>query len=197
MSLLNLTAPSYAFHMPWFLFDIDNKQLITSSVIPSDIKDTKEIVLTETPIPGLNWSPITPGGAGSRHLSFTLPLIQRNNTVGNVLLLKQFDNLRQNAVGLTGLFSSQFETTPRVLYYWGVGSVPLIYWVKKCDATHKQGWVNAMGFPQYSEIEIELILDESNILYTAEEIFRKLASLAGMIQGAYNVVVSLTGKRSY
>lgn len=190
-------APDYSFYLPWFIFDIDNKQLITSPTIPSDIVDSKEIVLSEQPVPGLNFSPITTGGAGNRKISFTLPLIKRNNTVGNVLLLKQFDTLRQNAVGLTGVFGKQFETTPRVLYFWGTGSVPLIWWVKKCDATHKQGWVNQLGQPQYSEISMELWLDETHPIYLAEEVFRKAASLAGMVFGAYDIVKSIQGDKVY
>lgn len=194
---LNLSVPKYSFNVPWFIFDIDNLQLITSTTIPGDISDIKDIVLTETPIPGLNFAPITPGGTGNRKLSFTLPLIRRNNTVGNVLLLKQFDMLRQNAVGVLDFFSDQFETTPRVLYYWGIGSVPLVYWVKKCDATHKQGWTNAMGAPQYSEIQMELWLDETDPLYHAEEVFRKLSALAGMVYGAFDIVASMKGERVY
>ena len=197
MKKLDLDVPKYAFYLPWFIFDIDNKQLITSPTIPSDISDTKEIVLTEQPIPGLNFAPINPGGAGNRKISFTLPLIKRNNTVGNVLILKQFDILRQNAVGLTGIFNEQFETTPRVLYYWGTGSVPLVWWVKKCDATHKQGWTNALGQPQYSEISMELWLDETHPLYKAEEVFRKMASLAGLVINAYDVVRSIKGDKVY
>lgn len=189
--------PKYAFNLPWFMFDLDNKQLITSTIIPGDIKDTKEIILSEVPIPGLNYSPILPGGAGNRKLTFTLPLVKRNNTVGNVLLLKQFDLLRQNAVGLTGVFTKQFETTPKVLYYWGTGSVPLVYWVKKADATHKQGWVNQLGQPQYSEIEFELWLNETHPLYLAEEVFRKLASLAGLITNTYDTVKSLQGEKTF
>lgn len=192
MGLLDLAVPKFAFKMPWFMFDISNKQLITSPIIPSDIKDTKEIVLTEHPIPGLNYSPITPGGAGNRKIRFTLPLIKRNNTVGNVLMLKQFDMLRNNAVDITEIFtsSSQFESTPRVLYYWGTGSIPLVWWVKRCNATHKQHWVNELGFPQVSEIEFELWLDETHPLYLAEEVFRKAAALLGMVSG----VVGLAGE---
>ena len=194
---LSLNIPKYAFNIPWFLFDIDNVQLITSVTIPGDISDTKDIILSETPIPGLNFSPITPGGAGNRKLSFTLPLMKRNNTVGNVLMLKQFDLLRQNSTGLTDFFADQFDTTPRVLYYWGTGSVPLVYWVKKCDASHKQGWTNALGQPQYSEIAMELWLDETNPLYKAEEVFRKLSALAGMVYGAYDIVKSMQGDKTY
>jgi hypothetical protein len=165
------------------MFDISNKQLITSTIIPGDIRDSKEIVLTEVPIPGLNYQPVMQGGGGNRKLSFSLPLIKRNNTVGNVLMLKQFDMLRNQSVSLLSFSNRQFSPFPKVLYNWGVGSIPLVYFVKKCDATHKQGWVNEMGMPQYSEIEFELILDENNVLYKGEEIFRKLSALAGMVLG--------------
>ena len=174
-------------NIPWFMFDIDNFQFITNILIPDDIKDTKEIILAETPIPGRNSAPIQYGGGGNRHISFTLPLIKRNNTVGNILMLKQFDMVRNQVVGLTNIFSTQFRSNPKVLYYWGTGSLPLIYYVTKCNPTHKGGWVNALGQPQYSEIEIELILDEENVLYQAEEIWRRVASLTGMVVGAYDL----------
>ena len=194
---MNFNISRYDFNVPWFMFDIYNYQLITSPVIPGDISDTKGIVLAETPVPGLNYQPVSYGGGGNRTLSFTIPLIKRNNTVGNVLMLKQFENLRNQAVGLLGLFSTQFKPNPKVLYYWGTGSPPQIYWVKKCDATHKAGWVNAMGNPQYSEISIELVLDETSPLYLAEEVFRKMASIAGMVTGTYDVIQSAKGNKVY
>lgn len=198
MNQLNLNIPKYFIHLPWYIFDISNLQLITSATIPSsDIKDVKNIVLTETPIPGLNFSPVTPGGTGNRKISFTLPIIKRNNTVGNVLLIKQFEMLRNNAVGLTGIFSQQFNTTPKVLFNWGSGSIPLVYWVAKCDFTHKQGMTNEMGFPQLTEVEFELILDETNPLYLAEEVFRKVSSLAGMVESAFDTIVSIQGGKVY
>lgn len=181
--------PKLPFYLPWFIFDIGNKQLITSVTIPDNITDRKDIVLAETPIPGLNYQPINYGGGGNRKISFTLPIVKRNNTIGNVLLLKQFDNLRNQAVGLTGVFSGQFKPNPKVLYYWGTGSVPLIYYVKKCDFVHQgQGFVNELGNPKYSMVEMELWLDETNILYKAEEVFRKITSLIGLIENAYTVV---------
>jgi len=171
------------FNIPFFMLDIDNYQLITSPVaIPSDIKDTKEIVLSEIPIPGRNYQPIVYGGGGNRKLSFTLQLIKRNDKVGNVLMLKQYDMLRNQAQGFQNPFTGSFVPTPKVLFYWGVGSIPLVYWVKKCDATHKQGWVNRYGMPQYSELDIELWLDESNPLYMAEIAFRRISAIAGMIE---------------
>lgn len=169
-----------SFAIPWFLFDVDNFQLITSPVcIPSDIRDTKEIFLVETPIPGLNFRPITYGGGGNRHISFTLPLIQRNSNVGNLYVLKQFDTLRNQTTGLLRFTGGQFTPTPKVLFNYGTGSVPLIYWVKRCDPTNKAGWINPFGFPQYSEIEFELWLDETSPLYFMEEIFRKINSGLG------------------
>lgn len=187
---INFNLPKFAYNLPWFIFDIGNIQLITSATIPGDMADKKDIILSETPIPGLNFSPITYGGGGNRKISFTLPIIKRNNSVGNVLLLKQFDNLRNQSVGLTGVFSSQFKPNPKVLYYWGSGSIPLIYWVKKCDFVHLEGWTNELGNPKYSNVEIELWLDETNVLYKAEEVYRKIASLVGMVTNAYDVIQS-------
>lgn len=197
---INYNAPKMSFHLPWFMYDMSNYQLITSTIIPGDVKDTKDVVLTETPIPGLNYMPVNPAGNGNRKIAFTLPLIKRNNTVGNVLLLKQIDNLRNQAGGFFSLATSngQFTPNPKVLFSWGTGSLPLVYWVKKADATHKEGWVNELGMPQYSEIEFELWLDESHLMYKAEVVWRKVASLTGMVLNAYDVASSLaTGKKVY
>lgn len=186
----NFNVPQYPGVVPWFMFDIFNLQLIVSRIIPTDISDTKGVILTETPIPGKNFQPVTPAGNANRKISFTLPLIKRNNTVGNVLMLKQFDSLRNQATGLLNIRSDQFTPNPKVLYSWGTGSVPLIYWVSKCDATHKQGWVNQIGNPQYSEIEIELILDETHPLYRVEEVFRRVSSVLGEATAAFDLVSS-------
>lgn len=195
--MLSFDAPNYNFNLPWFIFDIINFQLITSPIIPGDISDTKDIILSETPIPGLNYSPIQYTGGGNRKISFTLPLIKRNNTVGNVLLVKQFEQLRNQSAGLLDVFTGQFTPNPKVLYYWGTGSVPLIYFVSKCNFTHKAGWTNQLGNPQYTDLEIELVLDESNPLYKAEELFRKISAVSGSIVNNYNTVKTKRSERAF
>ncbi len=200
-NILN-NVPRYALNLPWFMFDIDNRQLITSRIIPSDIRDEKEIVLAEQPIPGLNYAPVSPGGGANRKLSFSLPLILRNNTLGNVMLLKQFDVLRNQATGLLKIRTGQFTPNPQVLYFWGTGSIPLVYFVKKVGMIHKQGWVNQLGQPQYTEIEFELILDETSALYKAEEAYRKATQLIGELYGTTGTGISsqnlgLGGGRPY
>jgi len=110
--------PYSPINLPWYMFDLQNKQLITTASIPGDIADSKQIVLSETPIPGLGFNPINSGGMGNRKVSFTIPLVKRNNSVGNILLLKQFDNLRYPAFGLSlgSLVGSQAQFTfPRFL----------------------------------------------------------------------------------
>jgi len=196
---LNFNLPKFNFNVPWFIYDINNYQLITSRTIPSDIADSKDIILSEAPVPGSNFMPINYGGGGNRKISFTLPIVNRNNSIGNLLLLKQFDMLRNQYTSLVDVFSAQFKPTPRVLYYYGLGSIPLVYWVKKCDFTHKQGLVNELAFPQFTEVSMELWLDEKNMLYRAEEIFRKVSALAGMVVGVYDLVTSYTqpNKRPY
>jgi len=164
----------------WFMFDFINGNLITSQYcIPSDIKDTKNIVLSETPIPGLNFQPVMYGGGGNRKLTFTLPLINRDQRFGNVQVLKQFESLRNQATGSTKLFSGQFTPNPKVLYQWGTGSTPQVYFVKKCDFAHQSGWVNQSSFPTNTLIDIELWLDETNPLYYMEEVFRKASAISG------------------
>ena len=189
------------FHLPWFIFDKTNKQLITSKTIPSDIADSKSIVLSETPVPGLNFNPINVGGGGNRKVSFTLPLVKRNNLVGNVFLLKQFDNLRNQSFGLnlSKIFerAHQFTPNPKVIFNWGIGSIPLEWYVAKCDFIHKSYFVNALGMPQYSEISMELWLDETAVIYKAEESFRKVASLIGMAEGIFDQVQSARGLTSF
>lgn len=191
---MNFNIPNYDFNLPWFMFDISNKQLITTKTVPGDMADNKEVFLTETPIPGLNHSPIQHGGNGNRKISFVLPLIKRNNTVGNSLLLQQFSALRNQAVGLLNIFSTQFNPNPKVLYYWGTGSIPLIYYVKKCDFSNKKQWTNQLGQPQFSEVSIELWLDEDNILYKAEEAFRKVSILTQQAVTAFDTIGQSGGK---
>jgi len=176
------------------MFDISNKQLITTKTVPGDMADNKEIFLTETPIPGLNYSPVQYGGNGNRKISFTLPLVKRNNTVGNSLLLQQFSALRNQAVGLLDIFATQFNPNPKVLYYWGTGSVPLIYYVKKCDFSNKKQWTNQLGQPQFSEVNIELWLDENHVLYKAEEAFRKASIITQQAVVAFDAIGISGGK---
>ena len=187
---INYNISGLKFHIPWFMMDLDNKQLIMSPLIPGDIKDTKGIVYAEQPIPGLNYQPYNYGGGGNRRIQFTIPLVKRNNTVGNVLLLKQFENLRNQATGFFGISGGQFEPNPQVLYYWGVGSLPQIYNVTKCEFNHRSGFINNFGYPTFSDIDIELMLDETALIYKAEEIFRKVSSMVGMAMNAYDVIES-------
>lgn len=179
-----------SFNIPWFMFDLKSFQLITSPNIPStDITDNKKIVLAEHPVPGKNFDPVQDGGRGNRKISFTIPLIKRNNDVGNILLLKQVEVLRNNAFDLLSLFSGsiQFGGANKVLFHWGTGaSVPQEYYVSKCDIVHRSKFVNRLGYPQYSDVSFELILDEASLLYEIEKVFRTMGAYAGTIQGLFN-----------
>jgi len=184
----NYQIPNYAFSLPWFIFDIYNYQLITSQTVPGDINDQKAINLTETQIPGLNFAPISAGGNGNRKIKFTIPLLKRNNTVGNRLLLKQLQALRNQATGLLNLTSQQFTPNPKVLFYWGTGSVPLVYYVNDVSFAHKANWTNQQGQPQFSDCSIELWLDETHPLYQAEKLYRDVSILTNQGIDAINNV---------
>lgn len=183
-------------NLPWFMYDLYNHQLITSSAIPmDDIKDTKSVILTETPIPGRNFQPISPGGNGNRKVSFTLPIIDRTPGVGNVSQLKQFELLRNQSQGIAGYRAARGElkSNPKVLYYWGTGSVPLVWFVASISLRHVSNMVNAFGIPQASYVDIELVLDETDRLYKAEAAFRNYAAFLGESSGAASGIVQQLG----
>lgn len=192
MALLKISK--IPFNLPFFIFDIDNKQLITTPIIPSDIQDNKDVFLVEQPIPGLGYAPIQSSGLGNRKVSFTIQVINRDRIFGNLGLLKQFDSLRNERFDIVKVFqkTSQFTPNPKVLFKWGIGSVPLIWYVKKCDVIHKQHFTTAFGDPMFSTISMELWLDEANVLNRAERMFRGLSALAGQAEGLIQVAKSKT-----
>jgi len=197
MALTFQNIPKFGANVPWWMYDLDNQQLITVSTVPEQIKDAKGIAFVETQIPGRNFQPVHQGGNENRKISFGLKLLKRNNTVGNVLLLKQFELLRNQSAGFLNILPKQFSPNPKVLYYWGTGSIPLVYWVTKCEFNHHGAQVNAFGNPQYSDVEIELTLDETDPLYKAEEAYRKMQAIAGMILNGYDVVRrAITGDKT-
>lgn len=194
---MNFNVPDYAFNLPWFIFDLANKQLITTRTVPENIRDSKNVTLTETAIPGLNYNPVQNAGNGNRKINLKLKLVKRNNTIGNSLLLQQFAALRNQSTELRNVFSKQFKPNPKVLYVWGTGSVPLIYFVAKCDFDHKARWFNQQSNPQFTEVDIELILDESHPIYRAEEMYRMVSIFAGQAQAQIDNVQSALGVKVF
>jgi len=189
-------VPNYAFKLPWFIYDIGNRQLITSPTVPGDISDSKQPVISEVPIPGLNYQPVQNPGNGNRKISFTIPIVNRNNTIGNSILIQQLSALRNQTSKLQKNFKKQFIPNPQVLYYWGVGSVPLVYFVSKMDFTHRGNWANQLGQPQFSDANIELILDEKNPVNKAEEMFREISLITGSaVFPVINTVDTLNGRQ--
>lgn len=191
--------PKLPLFVPWFIFDIDNKILITSPTVPGNISDRKDVVLAEQPIPGLNYAPIQSGGMGNKKIAFTLKLIKKDRIVGNVAQLKQFDNLRQPSFNMLNIFqkTSQFTPNPKVLYFWGTGTVPLVYYVKKADFDHQALWGNSFGQPTFTNISIELILDEAHPLNKLEQSFRQLTSIAGQFEGLFQVAQTGANRRPF
>lgn len=185
--------------IPFYMYILNSNLLITSPFIPTEINDSKNIIFAETNIPGLNYSPIHSGGFGNRKVSFQIDLIKRNNFTGNALQLKLYEVLRNPVSTLQEVFSqdTQFVQNPKVLFSYGVGSVPLVWYVTKCDFVHSGQYTNAVGFPQFSKINIELTLDETNDLNKIEKVFRQFASIIGSAEAVKDIIVDQTGGRPY
>ena len=191
--------PNTPYYVPWFMYDIDNQQLITSPIIPSDQADNKNLIYAEIQIPGLNGQPIQAGGFGNNKVAFTLQVIKRDGIIGNLAMLKQLDQLRQPKNDLRNILKkgTQFQSNPQVLYYWGIGRAPQIWYVTKCDFIHKQNWTNQAANPKYSEVSIELTLDEFNPINKLEDTFRKITALTGNANIGFDTVSKITNQRPY
>jgi len=190
--------PGWNAHVPWFIYDLTNKVLITAPTIPSDIRDGKNIVLAEIRIPGLPYDPVYPAGMRNRKVSFQLQLIKRDNTLGNVQQLRQFDALRYPAMDLLSIGNdTQFQPNPKVLYWWGTGSMPLEWYVSRCDWVNTQGWINGMGNPKYSIIDMELTLDEKSPLFQMEDMARRAMAITGQITGLAGVTADALGRSPF
>jgi hypothetical protein len=176
--------------LPFLMVDLSNMNLIMTRTIPEGkIQDSKQIIYTEQPIPGRNYQPVSFGGNGNRKISFTLPVLRRNDETGNTLIIKQFDSLRNQARGFLGFKAvGQFSPNPKVLFQWGHNIIPLIYYVSKCDFEHNADFVNARSIPQLTNVSMELILDEESDIYKAEESFRIASAAAGNIENVLDII---------
>lgn len=186
--------------VPFYLFVIDARLLITSPIVPNDISDSKNIVYAETGIPGLPYSPVSSGGFGNRKISFSLQIIKRNNIEGNSLLVKLYEILRNPAANIQDVFlqgSNQFVQNPKVLYNYGIGSVPLVWYVTKCDFVHNGRYTNAIGNPQFTTVNLELTLDETDPTNDVEKVFRQFAAITGGIEATTQVTLDQLGRRPF
>jgi len=179
--------------LPWFIIDLANLTLITTTTIPEDIDDTKQIGLSEEAVPGLDYEPIVPGGFGNRTIKFNIPLVNRTTPLGTTLIKKQLEQLRHQiqpfALGLAiGNLPAQ---GPKVLYFWGTNNIPQEYFVKKVDFKEKSSLVNDFGISQFTVASIELKLDQETFLYKAEELFRQVSAQAGTVANVISVTQSI------
>jgi hypothetical protein len=185
--------------IPWYMFILDANLLITSPIVPTEISDTKNILFAETTIPGLDYAPISAGGFSNRKISFSMQIINRQTLDGNINLLKLYDILRHPVSTLADIFknNSQFVQNPKVIYNYGIGSAPLVWYVTKCDFTHLGQYTNAIGNPRFSSVNFELTLDEKNPATQMEKTFRQFASILGSAQATLQVSLDGANKRAF
>lgn len=171
---------------PWFIFDETNEQLITSPTIPMTVEDRKSVIFAQSAVAGLNYTPLNPAMNGNNIVSFTIPILNRRGSQGNMPVLAGLEELRNQATGFTNPFDNrtgQFLRNPTVIYYWGTHRPPLRYKVLNCGFSHQSSLSNQLGGSQYTLVDIELALDEGNGLYKMYELERHIAAKLGMIQG--------------
>ena len=183
--------PAIVMNLPWFIFVRDTGPLITSRTIPDQITDEKAITLSEQQVPGLNYQPVIPGGNANRHIGFTLPVVSRTPVLGNTPMIAQFEALRNQLQGVAPGFDKRFNPNPKVLYMWGTGSAILPCIVARVAFTHRGDMVNAFGAPQYTSVEVDLIVDESDPLFQIEDQWRSALAALGTAQSLAPSAIAL------
>jgi len=179
----------------WFIYVKDYEILITSPTIPSSIVDSKKVIYSEYPVPARNYAPQIPIRNENRNLKFTLPIIQRFQPLGNSNVLRQFEILRNS--DNPNMFSKNtysgdlpsllYAGVPKVLYYWGTHSSLMEYFLRDVSFSHNTTYTNQIGLSQYTDVSIELSLDEQSPLYKFDRVSRIIQARLGMLESAYNV----------
>lgn len=167
--------------IPFWMFDKKNFQLIISRSVPTSISDGKNIVYAEVSVPGGGASDNVFASMGAEEVSFSLRIVNFNNSLGNSLLLAQYRNLRTpgGVLDIAFLNRRQFNPNPTVLMWWGTGKfAPLEYKVVDVQFTHQNH--NRFGFPQVTDVAMKFRLDHEGLLFKLEDMFMKVGSYVGM-----------------
>ncbi len=175
--------------IPWAIIGISTPLLITNDLaIAGDVNDTKKIVIPEAQVPGLNYAPVGISGFGNRHISFQIPVLDRNDFLGNAEVMSQFETLRNQSESVLDILAdTQFLSGHKILFSHGVSSpIPLEYFVAQSDFVHKGSFINGIGNPQYSIVSLRFVLDEESIIYIVEKMSRQVLSAIASAKSARN-----------
>lgn len=157
--------------IPWFINIYGTAFTLASRNVPDSISSQKAINRVDQQIPGGGTSISKFGNITAEKINFSVKLASFNNELGVSDQVRFFDMLRtpySNAYGE----QRPFVSNPKVVYWYGNGKLPMLYYVGKCDYTLSK-W-NIYGQPQVMSVSLELILDEDSDVYKAETIIRQI-----------------------
>lgn len=181
--------------LPWFLIIPEFGLTITSPTIPTSISDNKKIIYSEVPVIGKNYKQKIGVRNENRILTMTLPIINRKTLAGNSNILQAFELLRNSDTpSISNLLSSfsgsqLFQRVPQVIYSWGTHSTPMYYFVNNVSFEHKSDMTNIAGFSQFTNVTLELELDEDSLLYKMSTISRRVQAIAGLAEMTGNMTM--------
>lgn len=178
--------------LPWYMYIVDTKTLITSPTIPTNISDRKQIVYAEAEPPGLNYTPLYPSRNGGRKISFQIVIIDRRTQLGNSNILQQFETLRNNNTDINIFDSSDIVLNPpsEVIYSWGLFTPPLKYLVRKCDFEHRSDQTQKKtGYSSFTTVDLELELIENSDLFNNYLALRTVQNYGGMAQSGTQILL--------
>lgn len=170
-------------------------RIFTSRIIPETVSSNKGINYTEKSIPGGHTGIMQYSNMSATEIGFSVTFADFNSTRGVVATQKFFEILRTPEESRLGSIASAyipFMPNPKVLYMYGTGSLPMQYFVTKCDFDLEE--FNSLSFPQVIKVSMTLRLDESGPLYELE---RKFKGAMNLFTPAFKEILSKKKKNVY
>jgi hypothetical protein len=191
------TALKKSTTIPWFMAT-DSFLFITSNTVPHSFSRQRKVERSKDPVPGAGWSRNVFSSTPNETVEFSIKLVAINDDIGVTHLLKFFEMLTVPHKSAYGSGSSPlydvepFYPTPKVLYFYGLGKLPMWYDVDDVSITPANP--NKLGFPREAEVKVSMTEDRDGDLYKIESGFSyavaNLVTYSSALQGLSNLYSS-------
>jgi len=164
---------------------------ITNRLIPAEtIEDDKKPIFQEFQIPGLDYSPVQHVRNENTVITFSVPIVNKKSTVGNLVELNAIEQVRMVQRDLSITSEAQWNSNPLVVYSgWGTHRPPLPAVVVSAPFSHETYHTLDGGYSSFTRVTFTLRYVENHPMYLA---WKKLMQIGGP-----SAIAQAVGSRGY
>lgn len=157
---------------------------------PLEVETTRTINYEESPNIGGSHHELFFTGFSNKEASFDIICIDMEDPMGVNKEIAYFEALRSPDPELLGIAGSFFGNDnyppPQVLFNFGTGSIMPLMWdvtdISIQTSLFYAGHIRGVyGIPKRVDIGIKLSLDQDNVLYKSDQIFKKVQQIQGSV----------------